>query len=233
MLELPGVSREIDPQARSPPSSPSTRPGAADDLRRGAQAAAGALADLARRASWPSAATRGPAPCRPAQSQDGPQAELADGAARDAARLGARPPRRRRAGRRAALRRRRLRGAGGPGGGEEGQPREDLLDRLRGARFDELARARLVAERYGTDHHELVLRPDAVELLPKLVEAFDEPFGDSSAIPTYLVSELAAGDVKVALSGEGGDELFGGYYTYVADLLAPRVGRLRRRSPRR
>ncbi|HET7121921.1 MAG TPA: asparagine synthase (glutamine-hydrolyzing) [Solirubrobacterales bacterium] len=92
--------------------------------------------------------------------------------------------------------------------------------------FDELDRARLVARRYGTDHHELVLRPDAVDLLPKLVEAFDEPFGDSSALPTYLVSELAAGEVKVALSGEGGDELFGGYYTYVADLLAPKVGRL-------
>ena len=92
--------------------------------------------------------------------------------------------------------------------------------------FDELDRARLVAERYGTDHHEIVLRPDAVELLPKLAEAFDEPFGDSSALPTYLVSELAASHVKVALSGEGGDELFGGYYTYVADLLAPRLGRL-------
>ncbi len=92
--------------------------------------------------------------------------------------------------------------------------------------FDELDRARLVAERYRTEHHEIVLRPDAVELFPKLVEAFDEPFGDSSALPAYLVSELAAGEVKVALSGEGGDELFGGYYTYVADLLAPRVGRL-------
>jgi len=92
--------------------------------------------------------------------------------------------------------------------------------------FNELSRARLVAQRYGTDHHELVVRPDAVELLPKLVEAFDEPFGDSSALPTYLVSELAVGEVKVALSGEGGDELFGGYYTYVADLLARRVGRL-------
>jgi asparagine synthase (glutamine-hydrolysing) len=92
--------------------------------------------------------------------------------------------------------------------------------------FNELSRARLVAERYGTHHHELVLRPDAVELLTKLVEAFDEPFGDSSALPTYLVSELAVSEVKVALSGEGGDELFGGYYTYVADLLARRVGRL-------
>jgi asparagine synthase (glutamine-hydrolysing) len=92
--------------------------------------------------------------------------------------------------------------------------------------FDELEQARLVADRYGTDHHELVLRPDAVELLPRLVEAFDEPFADSSALPTYLVSQLAAGSVKVALSGEGGDELFGGYYTYVADVLAPRLGPL-------
>jgi asparagine synthase (glutamine-hydrolysing) len=91
--------------------------------------------------------------------------------------------------------------------------------------FDELGQARLVAERYGTDHHELILRPDAVDLLPRLVEAFDEPFGDSSALPTYLVSQLAADTVKVVLSGEGGDELFGGYYTYVADRLAPRIGR--------
>jgi asparagine synthase (glutamine-hydrolysing) len=91
--------------------------------------------------------------------------------------------------------------------------------------FDELGQARLVAERYDTDHHELILRPDAVDLLPRLVEAFDEPFGDSSALPTYLVSQLASGTVKVVLSGEGGDELFGGYYTYVADRLAPRVGR--------
>jgi len=94
--------------------------------------------------------------------------------------------------------------------------------------FDELADARRVAERYGTQHRELVLRPDAALLLPALAEAFDEPFADSSALPTYLVSELAANDVKVALSGEGGDELFGGYYTYVADLLAARVGGLAR-----
>ncbi|HET8605938.1 MAG TPA: asparagine synthase (glutamine-hydrolyzing) [Gaiellaceae bacterium] len=90
--------------------------------------------------------------------------------------------------------------------------------------FDELAGARAVAERYGTIHRELVLRPDAALLLPALAEAFDEPFADSSALPTYLVSELAARDVKVALSGEGADELFGGYYTYAADLLALRFG---------
>jgi asparagine synthase (glutamine-hydrolysing) len=90
--------------------------------------------------------------------------------------------------------------------------------------FDETADARLVAERYGTRHRELVLEPDAALLLPALADAFDEPFADSSALPTYLVSELAAQDVKVALSGEGGDELFGGYHTYAADLLAQRTG---------
>ena len=94
--------------------------------------------------------------------------------------------------------------------------------------FDELGDARLVARRYGTDHHELVLRPDAARLLPALADAFDEPFADSSSLPTYLVSQLAASHVKVALSGEGGDELFGGYYTYAADLLAARVGALAR-----
>jgi asparagine synthase (glutamine-hydrolysing) len=94
--------------------------------------------------------------------------------------------------------------------------------------FDELADARLVAQRYGTQHEELVLRPDAALLLPALADAFDEPFADSSALPTYLVSELASRHVKVALSGEGGDELFGGYYTYTADLLALRAGSLAR-----
>jgi asparagine synthase (glutamine-hydrolysing) len=94
--------------------------------------------------------------------------------------------------------------------------------------FNELEDARRVASRYGTEHRELLLRPDAALLLPALADAFDEPFADSSALPTYLVSELAASDVKVALSGEGGDELFGGYYTYAADLLAKRFGGLAR-----
>jgi asparagine synthase (glutamine-hydrolysing) len=89
--------------------------------------------------------------------------------------------------------------------------------------FDERPLARLLAERYGTDHHELVVRPNAVELLPALAEAFDEPFADSSAIPTYLVSELARRHVKVALSGEGGDELFGGYNYYAGHALARRL----------
>jgi asparagine synthase (glutamine-hydrolysing) len=90
--------------------------------------------------------------------------------------------------------------------------------------FNELDLARQVAERYGTEHHELVVSPRVDELLPRLVGAFDEPFADSSAIPTFLVSELAAQHVKVVLSGEGGDELFGGYETYAADQLALRVG---------
>jgi asparagine synthase (glutamine-hydrolysing) len=98
------------------------------------------------------------------------------------------------------------------------------------ASFNELDGARAVAQRYGTVHRELTLRPDAALLLPALADAFDEPFADSSALPTYLVSKLAAEDVKVALSGEGGDELFGGYYTYVADLLAERFGPLAARA---
>jgi len=94
--------------------------------------------------------------------------------------------------------------------------------------FDERDDARRVAELYGTNHHELLLHPDPALLLPTLADAFDEPFADSSALPTYLVSQLAADHVKVALSGEGGDELFGGYYTYAADLLADRVGPIAR-----
>jgi asparagine synthase (glutamine-hydrolysing) len=94
--------------------------------------------------------------------------------------------------------------------------------------FDERDDARRVADLYATNHHELLVRPDPRLLLPALAEAFDEPFADSSALPTYLVSQLASEHVKVALSGEGGDELFGGYYTYAADLLADRVAPLAR-----
>jgi asparagine synthase (glutamine-hydrolysing) len=92
--------------------------------------------------------------------------------------------------------------------------------------FDERESARLVADLYETDHHELVVRPDAVDLLPRLAEIYDEPFADASAIPTFIVSELAHRHVKVALSGEGGDELFGGYDYYRGHLLAPRLRRV-------
>ena len=82
------------------------------------------------------------------------------------------------------------------------------------AAFDELPDARRVARHLGTEHHELVVRADATGLLDTLAYHFDEPFGDSSAIPTYLVSQLAAKHVKMVLSGDGGDELFAGYSRY-------------------
>jgi asparagine synthase (glutamine-hydrolysing) len=73
-----------------------------------------------------------------------------------------------------------------------------------------------VARQYRTDHHEIIVRPDAVDLVSRLVRHFDEPFGDSSAIPTFIVSEFAVRHVKVALSGDGGDELFAGYDRFQA-----------------
>jgi len=80
--------------------------------------------------------------------------------------------------------------------------------------FDELPHARAVAERFGTEHHELVVRPDAVELLPKLVRHYGEPFADSSAIPSFYLAEMTRRHVTVALTGDGGDEVFGGYGRY-------------------
>lgn len=94
------------------------------------------------------------------------------------------------------------------------------------ARYDERSYARLVAERYGTVHEEVLVEPDAADLLPKLAASYDEPFGDSSALPTYLVSEVARRDVTVALVGDGGDEAFGGYERYRAHALAARLDRL-------
>jgi len=82
------------------------------------------------------------------------------------------------------------------------------------ADFDELAFARQVAARYGTDHYEMVVKPNALEVLPKLAWHFDEPFADSSAIPTYYVSKITREHVTVALSGDGGDENFAGYRRY-------------------
>jgi asparagine synthase (glutamine-hydrolysing) len=85
------------------------------------------------------------------------------------------------------------------------------------AGFDELQHARTVAKQFGTDHYDLVLRPDAVQIVEDLTWYLDEPFGDTSAIPTYMVSKLAAEHVKVVLSGDGGDELFAGYDKYVVE----------------
>ena len=77
--------------------------------------------------------------------------------------------------------------------------------------FNELPYAALVAKKYGTDHHEILVRPDSIDLVSRVVRHFDEPFADSSSLPTFIVSEFAARHVKVALSGDGGDELFAGY----------------------
>jgi asparagine synthase (glutamine-hydrolysing) len=85
---------------------------------------------------------------------------------------------------------------------------------FRQADFDEAAYARLVAQRFGTDHHELVLDPDVLETVETLTRTLEEPFGDSSMLPTYYVSRLAREHVTVALSGDGGDELCAGYKRY-------------------
>jgi asparagine synthase (glutamine-hydrolysing) len=98
------------------------------------------------------------------------------------------------------------------------------------AAYDELGHARDVARRFGTEHHEYRVTPQAVEVLPAIVRHFGEPFGDSSAVPTWYVAKLARRHVTVALNGDGGDELFGGYTWYRTALglgraaaLVPRV----------
>lgn len=83
--------------------------------------------------------------------------------------------------------------------------------------YNELKYAQIAAQRFGTDHHEFIVTPDICEIVDELVWHFDEPFADSSAIPTYMVSKLARQHVTVALSGDGGDELFGGYTRYALD----------------
>jgi asparagine synthase (glutamine-hydrolysing) len=92
--------------------------------------------------------------------------------------------------------------------------------------FNELPHARRVAERCGTEHHELIVRPKALEVLPTLVRHYGEPYADSSAIPTYYVAKLTREHVKVALNGDGGDECFAGYERYAGGLAADRYGRI-------
>ena len=92
--------------------------------------------------------------------------------------------------------------------------------------FDERPYARVVARHLGTDHHEYVVKPDAVELIERLVWHYDQPFGDSSAVPTYYLAEATRGDVTVALCGDGGDEIFGGYERFAAALAADGYGSL-------
>ncbi len=92
--------------------------------------------------------------------------------------------------------------------------------------YNELPYARLVAKRFGTDHHEFIVKPDAVEVLPKLIWHYNEPFADSSAVPTFYLAKMTRGHVTVALNGDGGDENFAGYDRYVANRMACRYDRL-------
>ena len=110
----------------------------------------------------------------------------------------------------------------------------DLLDRpvvtcavgFQEEGYNELPYAKEVAERFGCIHHEHLIQPDVEDLVPRLVTYFDEPFGDSSAVPTYYVSQIARQYVTVALSGDGGDEIFAGYSRHYLQRLECRLRRL-------
>jgi asparagine synthase (glutamine-hydrolysing) len=95
--------------------------------------------------------------------------------------------------------------------------------------WNELPRARLVAERFSTDHRELILKPDLISILPRVARHYGEPFADSSAVPSFYVAEMARREVTVALNGDGGDENFAGYRRYSS---GARVGGLAARLPR-
>ena len=92
----------------------------------------------------------------------------------------------------------------------------------------ELKYAKVIADRFKTDHHEYIVKPDAIELLPKLVWNYNEPYADSSALPSYYVAKMTRQKVKVALNGDGGDEGFGGYERFMAARFAEVI---RRRLP--
>ena len=92
--------------------------------------------------------------------------------------------------------------------------------------FSELHHARRIAEHVGADHHEFIVRPDAMEVLPTLVEHYGEPYADSSAVPTYYVAKETRKHVTVALNGDGGDESFAGYQRYVAMRLTEKYRRV-------
>lgn len=94
--------------------------------------------------------------------------------------------------------------------------------------YSEVGYARMVAKRYGTDHHEFIVKPEALEVLPLLVRHFGEPFGDSSAIPTYYVSKVTRQHVTVALNGDGGDESFAGYERHLGNRIISGLRRLPR-----
>jgi asparagine synthase (glutamine-hydrolysing) len=94
--------------------------------------------------------------------------------------------------------------------------------------FNELEYARVVAKEFRSDHHEFLVSPDAIDLVPKLVWHYDQPFADSSAVPAFLVAQMTREHVKVALTGDGSDELFAGYERFAAARLAENYRQLPR-----
>lgn len=94
------------------------------------------------------------------------------------------------------------------------KPVKTFAIRFRDQDFNEAPYAKMVAEKFGTDHHELTVEPDILHTVEMLTSSLEEPFGDSSMLPTYYVSQMARQHVTVALSGDGGDEIFGGYGRY-------------------
>ncbi len=91
------------------------------------------------------------------------------------------------------------------------------------AAYNELGHARRIAEKWGAHHHEFIVKPDALSILPKLVRHYGEPYADSSAIPTFYVSQMTRSSVTVALNGDGGDESFAGYDRYLGNRIAERL----------
>jgi asparagine synthase (glutamine-hydrolysing) len=104
--------------------------------------------------------------------------------------------------------------------GMSGRPVKTFSIGFQEAAFNELEHARAVAGKFQTEHHEFIVEPAALEVLPQLVEHFDEPFADAAAIPTWYLAQMTRAHVTVALNGDGGDEAFGGYQRYYADPLA-------------
>ena len=109
---------------------------------------------------------------------------------------------------------------------EMGTPVKTFSVGFREEGYNELPFARRVAEWFGTEHHELLVEAEDLDVLERVLSAVDEPFADASAIPTYLVSRLASQHVEVVLSGDGGDELFAGYDRYLVDHRRRRLGLL-------
>ena len=124
------------------------------------------------------------------------------------------------------LRRHRLLGRGRRDGQARARPVKTFSIGFESEAFDELPHARALAQRFGTEHHEFVVQPHALELLPRIARHYGEPFADSSAIPCFYLAELTRQHVTVALNGDGGDEAFGGYTRYVANSLGGRLERL-------